>query len=171
MMWMFGNIKWTLLRINPQNQSRYVEHVGKTFPDVEVYYPVFTKLTRPARRRHPIVITLPVYPGYVFARIDLDARVRDMLNTPVHARFIRFGQAISVVPDPVIVEIRRLESMQLLVRDSYRESPFQPGRRVRVILPMADLTAVVVHIMSGNRAVVDTPLGNVIVPIHKMRVI
>jgi transcription antitermination factor NusG len=164
-------IVWTLLRLNPQSQGRYIDHVAKTFPDIEVYFPVFTKLSRPARRRHPVVKTQPVYPGYIFAHLDLDMRIRDMLSCPVRARFVKFGQTISVVPPEVITEIKRLEALKLLVREEHRVSPFQPGRRVRVSLPMADITAVVVYLMNKNRAVVDTPLGNVIVPVHKMTLI
>jgi hypothetical protein len=100
--------------------------------------------------------------------LDLDIRIRDMITTPIKARFIRFGQTISVVPPEVITEIRRLEGLNLLVKEAHRESPFQPGRRVRISLPVADLTAIVLYLMNKNRAMVETPLGKVTVPIHKM---
>jgi hypothetical protein len=103
--------------------------------------------------------------------LDLDMRIRDMITTPIKARFIRFGQTISVVPPEVIAEIRRLEALELLVKETHRASPFQPGRKVRVSLPVADITAIVLYLMGKNRAMVDTPLGNVIVPIHKMTVV
>jgi transcription antitermination factor NusG len=110
----------------------------------------------------------PVYPGYIFMYLDLDARIRDMISTPIKARFIRFGQTISVVPAEVITEIKRLESLQLLVREAHKESPFQPGRRVRISLPVADINAIILYLMNKNRAMVETPLGKVTVPIHKM---
>jgi transcription antitermination factor NusG len=113
----------------------------------------------------------PVYPGYVFAYLDLDNRIRDMMTTPVKARFIRFGQTISIVPIEVIAEIRRLEGLKLLVKETHRASPFQPGVKVRVSLPIADITAVVIHLMNKSKAMVDTSLGKVVVPIHKMTIV
>ena len=166
-----STIVWTLLRLNPQSQGRYVDHVRESFPDVDIYYPVFTKLSRPHKKRYPVSVIRPVYPGYVFAYLDLDMRIRDMLTCPVKARFVRFGQTISVVPAEVIAEIKKLESLKLLVKEEHRASPFQPGRKVRVSLPMADITAVIIYLMNKNRAMVDCGLGKVIVPVHKMTLV
>jgi hypothetical protein len=162
---------WALLRTSPQSQDRYVEHVRENCPEVETYFPVYRKITRPARKRHPIPVTLPVFPGYVFAHFDLanDSRVvRLLVSSPVRAYFIRFGGEIGIVPHAVIAELRRLESLGQLIKEQARRNPFRPGRPVMVHTPMYDIQAVIVRLMGGNRVIVDTPLGEATVRIHSI---
>ena len=110
---------WTLLRMAPQAQSRYILHVAQRMPDVEIYYPQYRKKTRPANSRHLITKTLPVYPGYLFTRLD-STRIRPLLQTPIRVHFVRFGPSLSIVPDRVILQIRHLESLNMLMRESVR---------------------------------------------------
>jgi Transcription termination factor nusG len=160
---------WSLLRLNPQNQERYVEHVRDNRPDIETYYPLYDRITRPHGIRHPIKVPTPVYPGYVFAFADMDSRdVRWLVSSPVKAYFIKFGGVISVIPERVITEIKRLESLRMLVREQIKINPYQPGRPVVVHTPAADIQAVIVRLMGGNRAVVDTSLGRATVRIHSI---
>lgn len=163
---------WTLLRLNPQLQTRYVDHVAENHPEVETYFPVFDKVTRPHGMRKPLIVTRPVYPGYVFARVEMGGKsVRMLVSAPVKARFIRFGGVISTVPDKVIEELRRLESHKLLVREIQRINPYIPGRKVRVHTPIADIQAVIISLINRSRAVVDTPVGRVTVHIHQVTLI
>jgi transcription antitermination factor NusG len=163
---------WTLLRLNPQNQSRYIDHVADNHPEVEIYFPVFQKTTRPHGRRHPVVVSRPVYPGYVFANIDMNGHgVRLLISTPIRARFIRFGPNISTIPDRVITELRRLEGLSLLVREVHRVNPYVPGVRVRVHTPIADIQAVIIALLNRSRVKVDSVLGNITVPIHQVTIL
>src|SRR5215471_14000540 len=121
---------WTLLRLNAQRQSAYVEHVAEHIPEVEMYFPTFEKVTHPHKKRQPIVVLRPVYTGYVFARLDIDGyNVYHMTRTPIQARFIKLtgDGTISTIPDRVIAELKRLESLHLLVKETHRVSPFQRG--------------------------------------------
>ena len=162
---------WTLLRLSAQNQDRYVDHVKEHVPDVETYFPTYEKITRPHGKRQPIVVIRPVYPGYLFARLDLDGKdVHLMVSMPIRARFIKLkGEgAISTIPDKVIQELRRLESLHLLVREIHRISPYQPGVKVRVCTPVADISAIVIALTHGKRIKVDSVLGTMSVPVHQV---
>jgi transcription antitermination factor NusG len=162
---------WSLLRLNPQSQTKYVEHVQENVPDVETYYPVFEKKTRPHGRRHPMVVVRPVYPGYVFACLDMNgASVHLLMNSPIKARFIRFGGGISLIPSRVIDELRRLESQRMLIREIHI-NPYMPGKKVRVHLPVADISAIILSLLHGKRALVETPLGRMSVQLHKMTLV
>lgn len=160
---------WSLLRLNPQSQDRYVEYVREGSPRIETYFPKYERVTRPHGVRHPVIVELPVYPGYVFARCDIDSRdVHVLTSSPVRAYFIRFGGTISIVPDKVITEIRRLESLRELVKERAKMNPYHPGRMVVIHTPAADIQAIIVKLMGGNRAIVDTSLGRATVRTHSL---
>jgi transcription antitermination factor NusG len=149
-----------------------VDHVAENIPEVETYYPVFEKLVRPHGLRKPMAVTRPVYPGYVFAKIEMNGKsVHMLVSAPVKARFIRFGGTISTVPDDVIRELRRLELSKLLVREIHRVNPYIPGKKVRIHTPVADIQAVIIALLNKTRAVVDTPVGRVTVQIHQITIL
>jgi transcription antitermination factor NusG len=157
---------WTLLRLNPQKQSRYIEHVAENIPGVEMYFPVYNKTTRPHGRRQPLVVILPVYPGYIFANVDVNGEgIYSLIRTPIRARFIRFGPEISLIPDKVIVELRRLERLSMLMRESY-VNPYTPGRKIRIHTPVADIAGIIIRLMNGDRVEVDSPIGRMTVKRH-----
>jgi transcription antitermination factor NusG len=165
---------WTLLRLNPQLQTRYIYHVQEHVPDVETYFPCFEKITRPHGRRQPVVVIRPVYPGYIFAKIDVDGQCIHMMTTlPVRARFIKLkgNGLISTIPDRVIHELRRLENLRLLVREIHHISPYQPGVKVRVCTPVADIQAIVIALLHGKRIKVDSTLGVMSVPMHQVNLV
>jgi transcription antitermination factor NusG len=162
---------WTLLRLNAQKQEKYIEHVKETMPDVEVYFPVYDRVTRPHGKRQPIVVIRPVYPGYLFTKFDVDGpNVHGLVSAPVKARFIKFGPDISRIPDRVIWELKHLENLKVLVREVH-VNPFKPGRKVRIHLPIADINAIIIQLAHGNRALVDTAVGRMNVRMHQMTLV
>jgi hypothetical protein len=161
---------WSLLKVNPQKQVGYVDLLGKHCPGIESYYPVYQKMSRPHGVRRPMKVVRPVYPGYLFLRVgDLD--MHRCVSLPVSARWVRFGGRIEAIPNFVIQRLQKLELDNQLVREVKYVNPFTPGVRVRVHLPVYDITAVIVKLVYGNRAVVDTPLCRVIVPIHTLQIL
>jgi transcription antitermination factor NusG len=119
-----------------------------------------------------MVVVRPVYPGYVFAKLDVDGiGVRLMISCPVRARFIKFGQGIETIPDRVITELRRLENLHMLVREVQRVSPYAPGVKVRIHTPVADIQAIVIALLHGKRVRVDSRLGTVTVPVHQVSLV
>jgi hypothetical protein len=115
----------------------------------------------------------PVYPGYIFAKLNVEGyEVYHMTRAPIQARFIKLkgDGSISTIPDGVIIELRRLESLHLLVKETHRVSPFQPGVKVRVCTPIADIQAIVIALLHGKRVRVDSVLGTMSVPIHQVSI-
>jgi transcriptional antiterminator RfaH len=95
---------------------------------VESYFPCLR--VRPA---NPRARKLKAYfPGYVFARLDLDQVQAGMfLNLPGSAGIVSFGGLPCHVPDHLIAAIRRRVS-QLHAMSDARLDGCQPGDRVRI---------------------------------------
>jgi hypothetical protein len=166
----FAGAHWSLLRVNPQKQQRYIELLGQYNPGIERYYPVYTRICRPSGVRKAREVVRPVYPGYLFLRVA-DGELRGPVSLPVSARWVRFGGKIEGIPGFVIDRLRKLEVANELVREVKYVSPYAPGVRVRVHLPVQDIMGVVVKLVRHNRALVDTPLGMATVQIHTLQIV
>lgn len=164
---------WTILRLNATAQAKFVSYVNELYPDVILYFPVYKRFVRPAKAPRPIRVVKPVYPGYIFANLDLDSSTPHILtSTPTRASFVRLKSidpdshpTISTIPDRVIHEIMRLECSNQLIREEIRINPYYPGRPVRIHTPVADIDGIILRIMGKIRALVSTPLGRITVPV------
>ena len=164
---------WTLLRLNPASQTRFLDLAPH---DIPLYFPVYQKIIRPAKKRTPIEVTRPVYPGYIFAQIDPDTGdVHRLTGLPVRAYFIKLKRCtqnmpptISTIPDSIIQEFKRLERLNLLVREVTRINPFSQGARIIVHLPVADIEGIIIHLQGQTRALVDCRLGHMTVPVARL---
>jgi hypothetical protein len=167
---MLSDPHWSLLKVNPQKQARYIELLSEHNPGIERYYPVYTKLSRPAGVRKAREVVRPVYPGYLFLRVG-DQDIRGPVSLPVVARWVKFGGKIEAIPGFVVERLRKLEERNELVREVKYVNPYVPGVRVRVHLPVQDILGVVVKMVRHNRALVDTPLGRATVQVHTLQII
>jgi hypothetical protein len=161
---------WSLLKVNPQKQEGYVDLLCRHYPGVESYYPKYERVCRPHGHRRPMKVVRPVYPGYLFLKV-VDGEMHGPESLPVSARWVRFGGKIEAIPGFVVDRLRKLEMNGELVREVKYVNPYVPGVRVRVHLPVCDITAVIVKLVGWNRAMVDTKLCRVIVPIHTLQVV
>lgn len=165
------NHHWSLLKLNPQKQRGYVECLKEYLPGVEAYYPVYSRVVRPHGSRRAKEVKRPVYPGYLFVMVGNGGDMHGPVNLPVRARWVRFGGVVESIPDRVIQGLRRLEDNGDLVREVKYVNPYIPGTQVRVHLPVGDLFAVIVRLVSGNRAIVEMPLGRATVHLHRLMVL
>jgi transcription antitermination factor NusG len=77
-----GEVHWYALWTAPRHEKKVVQHLQGR--NVEVFLPVY-QAEREWKKRPMIVVDLPLFPGYVFARIDRSAR-GIVLGTPgVHS--------------------------------------------------------------------------------------
>lgn len=160
---------WLLLRLNPQIQPKFVDHISASLPDVDLYFPLYSKVTRPANKRTPITVQLPVYPGYIFARVNLETDdFFQLTHAPYRASFVRFNGNLGIVPDRIIPFLREKESLNQLVVEKIVENPYYPGRRVRIILPLITIEGFVLHMIGQNRVKIDTQLGPSTVHLHSV---
>ena len=164
-------IGWGLLRVAPISQERYVENVGEFCEGMEVYYPLYERLERKHGMRGCLRVLRPVFPGYVFAKVDSSGDdVRRMVSLPVKAYWVRFGGKIELVGDTIVARIRTLEVTNQLVVEKKYEDPFRNGISVRVHLPVGDILGVVIKKL-GGRVVVDAPMGRCVAPRHLLELI
>jgi transcription antitermination factor NusG len=74
---------------------------------VEVFLPDYMVRVRRTDRR--VEVTRPLFPGYLFARIDLAAPERvEVLRAPGTVRIVGFGEGPIPIPDDVIHSLRIL---------------------------------------------------------------
>ncbi len=162
-------IQWTLLRLNPQTVGRFLDYLSDFHPGIETYNPSYEAITRPAKARRPRKSLRPVFPGYLFARPNLSAGEHVILTrTPIRASFIRFGQEIEAIPDKVITELQRLESLHLLIPEQKPEPRYHHGQRVNVRLAMTNVPATIIRLIAETKALVETSLCRITVPIHNV---
>ena len=165
------SLVWALLKLNPVSQERYLGFVGEYCPEVEVYVPRYECRVRVGGARRPVRVKRPVYPGYVFSRVDFESgQLREMCSLPVRAYWVRFGKKIGPIPDDIIRKLRTLESTGELVTEVKHEKKFQKGAMVRVHFPVADILGVVVGFNEYSRVWVKVPLGRIIVPVHIVQI-
>lgn len=141
---------WYVLHTKANAEYCVARHL--TQQGVEVFLPT-VRTTRP----RPGYTTVPLFPSYLFAHLNLDYMdVRIILWTPGLRRIVAFDNRPAVVPDTVIEYIRhRVEEI-----DAYGGLPthdFKPGDRVFICSgPLA-----------GLEGIFEGPLG----PAERVRVL
>src|SRR6267378_5227000 len=120
---------------------------------VEHFLPLYSSVRRWKDRR--VTLDLPLFPGYVFARLALCDRLR-VLQIPSVARLVGFNGQPTALPDTEM-EILRSGLSQSLRAEPH---PFlSVGRRVQVTGgPFAGLEGVLKRKKSGTRVVVSLGL-------------
>jgi transcriptional antiterminator RfaH len=153
---------WNLLRVNPASQNRYLAYLNEHHPTIETYVPHHIVLRRPHGIRKPIPTSQPCYPGYIFANPDPDsADLYYLTRTPIRAYFVRFGAQIESIPEAVITELKRLESLKQLIPEP--KPAWTPGQRVHISSPAMDIQAILVRLITSDKMLVDTPFCQMVV--------
>jgi transcription antitermination factor NusG len=116
---------WWALYTRHQHEKAVAEMLlGK---GLEVFLPLHESMRRWKDRQK--LLSLPLFPGYVFVRGNLSRRLQVLTTPGVHMILSR-GEEIAVVPEDEILSIRRA------VEGCYRIEPhpfLKCGERVRVI--------------------------------------
>ena len=93
----------------------------------EVFLPLYSSMRRWNDRKK--LISLPLFPGYVFVRGGLNRRLQVVTTPGVHM-ILYYGETVAVIPEAEIVAIRKT------VEGPFRIEPhpfLKCGERVRVI--------------------------------------
>lgn len=114
---------WYVLHVKPRTEKRVMEALAAL--QVFRYLPLVKKVSRVQRRR--VVRYLPVFPGYVFTRLNPDER-RQALGTRMVVRVIEVAE-----PRRMIHQLRQVEHASKLVADLRVAQSFEAGERVRVV--------------------------------------
>ncbi len=117
---------WFCIRVQPKRESLAAAHLP-TLPGVEVFFPRVRYVRR--TRRGPMQSTVPLFPGYIFAKFSrLDAK--QVGYTQGVAKIVRRGSELAEVPAAVMAELFALASDGVV---RVGEPEFQIGQKIRII--------------------------------------
>ena len=136
---------------------------------IEYYYPQYEVVVRPHGTRRAYKVLRPVFPGYVFMRVDSEGMCR-VARLPVKGYWVKFGGEIESVPDRVIQRLKEFEGRNELIKEVCNVNPYRAGVRVYVHMDYADIRGIVVRLAGVHRAVVELPVGRAMVPVHCLEV-
>ncbi len=121
--------RWYVVHTQPRREGRAAEHLSRQ--EFCVYVPRYAKRRRHARRID--TVAAPLFPGYLFVRIDLrHARWRSVNGTIGVIRLVCHGDQPAPVPAGIIESLRAHEDEKGL------HSPaslmvLDPGARLRIV--------------------------------------
>src|SRR5437763_15809053 len=116
--------KWYAIRVK-SNCERIVAN-GLDHRDYEKLLPAYQKRRKWSDR--VIQIEAPLFPGYVFCRLNIHLRL-PVLQTPGVVSFVAFGR------EPAAIEDHVIEALQAIIKSGVPVAPWpflQVGQRVRI---------------------------------------
>ena len=142
---------WYAACTRANHEKRVAEQLSVR--SVEHFLPLYKSVRRWKDRR--VHLQMPLFPGYVFIRIDLHDRLR-VLQIPGVARFVSFNGTPAVLPE---AEITRLMAG---LKDGLQAAPhpyLTAGRRVRITHgPLEGLEGIVIRKKNDWRFVLSLDL-------------
>jgi transcriptional antiterminator RfaH len=136
--------------VNTKSQHERVAELSLQQLGVETFYPQL-KQRKVIRRRAETRIG-PLFPGYLFARFQLDTQYRAVTYARGVRNIVTFGTMPATVEDEII------EGIRARLHDGYLTVPtpsFMPGEIIRIQTgPLQGLEAVFVREMSDQERVV-----------------
>lgn len=123
-------LKWICLRTHQKREHVAMAHI-RNIEGVELYGPRirFEKITR----RGKVWFSEPLFPSYVFTRVNLQLHQRLVASAQGVAGIVRFGENPTIVPDRVIAELRE----EIPNRDhEIPSATFEPGVSVIIGSPL-----------------------------------
>lgn len=160
--------RWYVVQTQAQGESRAELNLARQ--GFQPFLPRVRKRRRHARRSE--LVRAPLFPGYIFVRLDREAaRWRSINGTFGVRQLICQGERPLPLPDAVIAEIHARQDEEGLVR--LDPPPFAPGQKLRIeagtfsdltglFAEMADRERVVLLLeLLGRRVPVRVPLTDV----------
>ena len=138
-----AELHWYLIHTKPQKERWVADQLSEIAADI--FLPLLkAKAPRWGRMAQSIG---PLFPSYVFARFDLQARYFDIKYLPGVRGLVSAGSEALAVPRVIVEEIRR-RSVDGVVEITPK--PLSPGERVTVVEgPFKGLEAVFERYLSG----------------------
>ena len=144
-----------MVNAQPHRERIALENLQRQ--DFITYCPFIRRRRSHARRVTDVL--RPLFPGYLFVKIDPDLhRWRPILSTYGVRSLVRCGDALSLIDDAFIQALRARESDGVIVRPA---SPYQVGQQVRVVAGAFDgLVATIIELQERDRLTVLMQLLN-----------
>ena len=121
------NINWYLTHVKARQEGmaeRNLQHLG-----VETYCPHFKKI-KASRCKKQAEGKGPLFPGYLFVRVDMSNEFRKVSYAHGVLRVVKFGSAPALVAEEIIHSIRAREDNGLVVLSP--SSSLQRGQAVLI---------------------------------------
>lgn len=136
--------------VNTKPHQEHLAELNLTRIGVETFFPQFTQ-SKLVRRKRQTVIN-PLFPGYMFARFELETHYRAVTYSHGVRKVVDFGRAPAVVDDEII------RAIQSTIHDGFVALPhpsFTPGQVVRIKEgPLRGLEAIFEREMGDHERVV-----------------
>jgi transcription antitermination factor NusG len=133
-----GDGTWYALAVKPRHDKAVVRVLDAN--GYETFLPLSTKRRRYATRWKET--ELPLFPGYVFCRFHLHAKLPVLMTPGVN-------QIVGAGPVPVAVDEREISSLQTAIRAQVPLAPvpfFEAGQKVRIAEgPLAGVEGTVIR--------------------------
>jgi transcriptional antiterminator RfaH len=147
--------RWAVINTHPHKERFAVENLKRQA--FSTYCPMLRATVRHARKSS--VVLRPMFPGYVFAGLDVaNQRWRPLLSTFGVRTVVRSGERVSLMPDTFIEALRAREVDGAISRPS---SPYRIGQDVKLVSgPFDGLVAKIIAMDERDRLVVLMDLLN-----------
>ena len=136
--------------INTKPHQEYLAELTLQRLGVETFCPQLKHSRLFGQRR--VTVTGPLFPGYLFARFNLDTQFRAVNYGQGVRKVVTFGV------QPAIVDVGLIESIQSRLDNGYvtvQRPAFESGQAVRIQQgPLQGFDAIFVHEMSDRQRVV-----------------
>ena len=143
--------KWYALQVRPRFEKFVESHLVEK--GYEVFYPTYTTSRQWSDRVKSL--TLPLFPGYVFCRFDVHARLPILVTPGVN-------QVVGAGKTPVTVDESELTAIRRVLDSGVATQPWpylKVGETVRIENgPLEGLTGIVTRIKNSYRLVVSVSL-------------
>jgi transcriptional antiterminator RfaH len=121
------NINWYLIHVKARQEATAelnLQHLG-----VETFCPRFKQI-KPKRYKTQAEGKIPLFPGYLFVRVDMATEFRKVTYAHGVLRVVKFGSAPALVAEEIIDSIRAREDNGLVVLSP--SSYIKPGQVVLI---------------------------------------
>lgn len=141
-------MEWYAVHTHANQEDRAVSHLARL--GVETFLPRARETRRTREGRRSVIV--PLFPGYLFARLEVERHLRAVSYARGVRRVVAFGAVPAVVPDEVVESVRsRLVDGVL----TWKAPHFEPGESVRVTEgPLGGLDAVFERELPAHQRVV-----------------
>ena len=145
---MCGSQVWVVASTHPQKEPIAITNLERQ--GFESYCPMIRKRTRHARRVRDVL--RPLFPGYVFIRLDPAYKAwRPVLSTIGIRKVIQFGDQMGVLPVGLVEKLKAREENGAISLAGAGER-YRPGELVRLVGgPLEGLVATVLAACENER--------------------
>jgi transcription antitermination factor NusG len=142
---------WYALQVRPRFEKHVQTHLEEK--GYEVFYPTYTTTRQWSDRVKSL--SFPLFPGYVFCRFNVHARLPILITPGVN-------QVVGSGKSPITVDEAELTAIRRVMESGVAAQPWpylKLGESVRIETgPLEGLTGIVTRIKSSDRLVVSVSL-------------